>query len=117
MNFVKKKAALCLLRLYRKHPEVIQVQEWAGKIIEVLEDYDLGVNLAGCSLLQAVIPVHPDLFAGCVPKAVYKLHKIVIEREYVPDNVYYNVPVPWLQVKLLRLMQSYPGMHNLPFDR
>ncbi|KAJ3028653.1 hypothetical protein HDV00_010107 [Rhizophlyctis rosea] len=36
------------------------------------------------------------------------MHKIVLEKEYAPDYVYYKVPVPWLQVKLLRLLQYYP---------
>jgi AP-2 complex subunit alpha len=41
VNFPKKKAALCLLRLYRKHPDVVPVAEWSSKIIACLEDYDL----------------------------------------------------------------------------
>lgn len=46
--------------------------------------------------------------AVCYQKAVNRLHKIVVEREYSSDYVYYRVPVPWLQVKLLRLLQYYP---------
>ena len=41
MNFAKKKAALCLLRLYRKHPEMFPVSDWCSQIIEQLDDYDL----------------------------------------------------------------------------
>jgi AP-2 complex subunit alpha len=40
-NFVKKKAALTLLRLYRKHPEVIPAKEWALRIISIMDDPDL----------------------------------------------------------------------------
>ena len=32
----------------------------------------------------------------------------MIEQEYTNDYVYYKVPIPWLQVKLLRLLQYYP---------
>jgi AP-2 complex subunit alpha len=38
---VKKKAALCMLRLYRKHPDVIPVQDWAENISNLVDEYDL----------------------------------------------------------------------------
>ena len=40
-NFVKKKAALTLLRLYRKHPDVIPAAEWALRIVSIMDDPDL----------------------------------------------------------------------------
>ena len=38
---VKKKAALTLLRLYRKHPNVIPAAEWALRIVSNMDDTDL----------------------------------------------------------------------------
>lgn len=38
---MKKKAALTLLRLYRKHPEVIPAADWALRIVSILDDSDL----------------------------------------------------------------------------
>lgn len=38
---MKKKAALTLLRLYRKHPDVIPVTDWADRIIGLMDEYDL----------------------------------------------------------------------------
>ena len=40
-SFVRKKAALTLLRLYRKHPEVIPAAEWALRIVSIMDDMDL----------------------------------------------------------------------------
>ena len=40
-SMVKKKAALTLLRLYRKHPEVIPAAEWALRIVAIMDDRDL----------------------------------------------------------------------------
>lgn len=40
-NFVRKKAALTLLRLYRKHPDVIPAKEWALRIVSIMDDPDL----------------------------------------------------------------------------
>jgi AP-2 complex subunit alpha len=38
---VKKKAALTLLRLYRKHSDVIPAAEWALRIVSIMDDTDL----------------------------------------------------------------------------
>ena len=38
---VRKKAALTLLRLYRKHPDVIPAAEWALRIVSLMDDMDL----------------------------------------------------------------------------
>lgn len=40
-SFVKKKAALTLLRLYRKHPDVIPVTDWADRIVHLMDEHDL----------------------------------------------------------------------------
>ena len=42
---MKKKAALTLLRLYRKHPEVIPAAEWALRIVSIMDDQDLVIGL------------------------------------------------------------------------
>ena len=60
---VKKKAALTLLRLYRKHPDVIPAAEWALRIVAIMDDTDLVqqpfCELAGCQCLH--------LSLGCSP--------------------------------------------------
>lgn len=45
--------------------------------------------------------------------------QIVLKKEYSNDYVYYKIPIPWLQVKLLRLLQYYPpsGKHGWHFAR
>ncbi|KAG7450515.1 Adaptor protein complex AP-2 alpha subunit [Guyanagaster necrorhizus] len=106
--FVKKKAALTLLRLYRKHPDVIPAAEWALRIVSIMDDDDLGVVICVTSLVMAMAQDHLDAFAVCYTKAVDRLQRLVIEREYSATYAYYKVPSPWLQVKLLRLLQYYP---------
>ncbi|ESK86654.1 ap-2 complex subunit alpha [Moniliophthora roreri MCA 2997] len=107
-SFVKKKAALTLLRLYRKHPDVIPAAEWALRIVSIMDDEDLGVVISVTSLVMALAQDHLDAFAVCYTKAVDRLHRLVIEHEYAATYAYYKVPSPWLQVKLLRLLQYYP---------
>ncbi|CAL1695821.1 unnamed protein product [Somion occarium] len=107
-SFVRKKAALTLLRLYRKHPEVIPAAEWALRIVAIMDDMDLGVVICVTSLVMALAQDHLDAYAVCYQKAVDRLRRLVIEHEYAATYAYYKVPSPWLQVKLLRLLQYYP---------
>lgn len=106
-SFVKKKAALTLLRLYRKHPDIVQPQ-WAERIISLMDDVDLGVGLSVTSLVMAVAQDNPDHYRGAYSKAAARLKRIIIDNEYTADYLYYKVPCPWLQVKLLRLLQYFP---------
>ncbi|KAL1996338.1 hypothetical protein VTN49DRAFT_103 [Thermomyces lanuginosus] len=106
-SFVKKKAALTLLRLYRKHPSIVQ-PEWAERLISLMDDPDLGVTLSITSLIMALVQERPEQYKGSYVKAAQRLKKIVVDGEITADYLYYRVPCPWLQVKLLRLLQYYP---------
>jgi AP-2 complex subunit alpha len=106
--FVKKKSALCLLRLYRKYPTYILASDWAPSIIRVLEDPDLGVLICTTSLIMALSQNFPADYRNCSEIVVNRLYKIVVEKEYSQDYLYYKVPIPWLQVKILRLLQYCP---------
>ncbi|KAI9686383.1 MAG: hypothetical protein M1822_003728 [Bathelium mastoideum] len=105
--FVKKKAALTLLRLFRKYPSIVQL-EWAERIISLMDDPDTGVALSVTSLVMALVQEHPDQYKTSYTKAARRLKRIVVENECPVDYHYYKVPCPWLQVKLLRLLQYYP---------
>ncbi|KAF5375030.1 hypothetical protein D9758_000281 [Tetrapyrgos nigripes] len=114
-SFVKKKAALTLLKLYRKHPDVISAAEWALRLVSIMDDDDLGVVICVTSLVMALAQDHLDAFVVCYTKAVDRLRRLVIEHEYAATYAYYKVPSPWLQVKLLRLLQYYPPSGGLRY--
>ncbi|KAM7183922.1 hypothetical protein V8F33_013294 [Rhypophila sp. PSN 637] len=105
--FVKKKAALTLLRLYRKHQGIIQPQ-WAERLISLMDDVDLGVALSVTSLVMTVAQDNLEQYKGAYAKAAARLKRILIDGEYSQDYLYYKVPCPWIQVKLLRLLQYFP---------
>lgn len=50
----------------------------------------------------------PQEYSIAYPKAVNRLAKLVIEEDYGHEYLYYHVPIPWLQIKCLRLLQYYP---------
>lgn len=106
-SFVKKKAALTLLRLYRKVPSIVR-PEWNERIIAIMDDADMGVALSVTSLVMALAQDDPDQYKGSLVKAAQRLRKVVVDQDVAGDYVYYKVPCPWLQVKLLRLMQYFP---------
>ncbi|TGO16347.1 hypothetical protein BTUL_0029g00370 [Botrytis tulipae] len=110
-SFVKKKAALTLLRLYRKHPDIVQPQ-WAERIISLMDDVDIGVALSVTSLVMALAQDNLDQYKGCYVKAAARVKRIVVDQEFTQDYLYYKVPCPWLQMKLLRLLQYYPASED-----
>ncbi|KAI0997214.1 AP-2 complex subunit alpha-2 [Podosphaera aphanis] len=110
-SFVKKKAALTLLRLYRKHPDIVQPQ-WAERIISLMDDMNMGVALSVTSLIMALAQDQPDLYKGSYVKAASRMKRILVDNEFAADYLYYRVPCPWIQVKLLRLLQYYPASED-----
>jgi len=107
-SFVKKKAALTLLRLYRKNPEVFPISDWALRIVSLMVDSDMGVCLAVTSLVLTLAQDHLQEFSVCYQKAVDRLYNIIVDLVTPTEYIYYRVPIPWLQCKLLRLLQYYP---------
>ncbi|KAI8611146.1 adaptin N terminal region-domain-containing protein [Chytriomyces sp. MP71] len=108
-SFVRKKAALCLLRLYRKFPDIFMAIDWAPKILLMMDDRDLGTALGVATLVLALAQQYPEAYYGACAKAINRLHRVLIEKDFTSEYLYYKIPVPWLQVKLLRLLQYFPS--------
>eukprot|EP00124_Ichthyophonus_hoferi_P002493 Ihof_evm1s172 gene=Ihof_evmTU1s172 len=106
-SFIKKKAALALLRLYRKSPDILPVGEWSHRVVKLLDERDLGVVMSVLSLMQGLVAEHGEAYAHCIPKAINRLKKILFNEETLDEYYYYKVPAPWVQVKTLRLVQMY----------
>lgn len=73
-----------------------------------MDDSDMGVTLSVTSLVLALAENDPDYYKGCYVKAANRLKRVVVDRDCTIDYEYYSVPCPWIQVKLLRLLQYYP---------
>jgi AP-2 complex subunit alpha len=84
-SFVKKKAALTLLRLYRKHPAILQ-PEWADRILSLLDDADMGVTLSVTHLVLALLQDYPEDYRGCYPKAVRRLKQVPPKLNTIDDR-------------------------------
>uniref|UniRef100_A0A914S284 Clathrin/coatomer adaptor adaptin-like N-terminal domain-containing protein n=1 Tax=Parascaris equorum TaxID=6256 RepID=A0A914S284_PAREQ len=101
------KAECCIL--FRTCPEVIPPNEYASRIVHLLNDQHLGVVTSAASLIEALSKKWPEEYKGCISLAISRLSRIVTSGYTdLQDYTYYFVPAPWLCVKLLRLLQNYP---------
>jgi len=117
-SYVRKKAALCLLRMHRRDPELLVPEEWCGRISEALSTVTtkgsirdlLGFYTSLSSLLIGVLEsnIHPrSAWIDCLRPVIILLSSLVTG-ECPGGYTYYSVPAPWLQVKLLRIIQYFP---------
>lgn len=106
---VKKKAALCLLRLVRTSPNLVTGREFAPHIAQILQDRHLGVLTSTMSLLNGLASQHPAEYESLTPYVVHILGMLVLKKACSREYLYYRTPSPWLQIKLLKFLQFYPN--------
>ncbi|KAL0436344.1 UNVERIFIED_CONTAM: AP-2 complex subunit alpha-2 [Sesamum radiatum] len=109
---VRKKAALCLLRLYRKNPDVVNVDGWSDRMAQLLDERDLGVLTSSMSLLVALVSNNHEAYWGCLPKCVKILERLARNQDVPQEYTYYGIPSPWLQVKTMRALQYFPTVED-----
>ncbi|KAK1263881.1 AP-2 complex subunit alpha-2 [Acorus gramineus] len=109
---VRKKAALCLLRLYRKNPDVVNVDGWSDRLAQLLDERDLGVLTSVMSLLVALVSNNVDAYWNCLPKCVKILERLARNQDIPPEYTYYGIPSPWLQVRTMRALQYFPTIED-----
>ncbi|XVE59497.1 hypothetical protein DITRI_Ditri05aG0050500 [Diplodiscus trichospermus] len=109
---VRKKAALCLLRLYRKNPDVVNVDGWADRMAQLLDERDLGVLTSSMSLLVALVSNNHEAYWTCLPKCVKILERLARNQDVPQEYTYYGIPSPWLQVKTMRALQYFPTIED-----
>ncbi|KAH7665776.1 Clathrin adaptor alpha/beta/gamma-adaptin appendage Ig-like subdomain-containing protein [Dioscorea alata] len=63
---VRKKAGLCLLRLYRKNADVVNIDGWSDRMAQLLDEGDLGVLTSVMSLFALIAQGYaetPEIFS------------------------------------------------------
>lgn len=106
---IRKKALLTLLHIYRKYPEIVDLQSVVPKAAELLLSTQDGVSMCAVTFLNGCISKETESLYTAIPaKLIQVLARIILEKQTEPGYVYYGVPAPWLQAKLLRLLQYFP---------
>lgn len=104
--YVRKKAALCALRIIRKVPELMET--YVSKTRVLLNEKNHGVLLTGITLMTEMCKQSDELKQNLkrevVPILVRHL-KNLVSSGFSPEHDVSGVCDPFLQVKILRLMR------------
>lgn len=103
--YLRKKAALCAMRIIRKVPDLEEV--YVEKARALLGDKNHGVLICGLAFITDLCLHNPDListFKKSIP-VIIKHIKVLSTSSYVPEYDVSGIADPFLQVKLLRLLR------------
>ncbi|KAL1941179.1 hypothetical protein VTO73DRAFT_7391 [Trametes versicolor] len=104
-TYIRKKAALCALRVVRKVPDL--ADHFVSKSKNLLADRNHGVLLTAITLVTEICQIDPpslEEFRNAVPLLVRHL-KSLVTTGYSPEHDVSGITDPFLQVKILRLMR------------
>ncbi|KAJ7077879.1 adaptin N terminal region-domain-containing protein [Mycena belliarum] len=104
-TYIRKKAALCALRVIKKVPEL--ADHFTTKAKNLLTDRNHGVLLSSITLVTEMCQIEPairDEFRNAVPLLVRNL-KSLVTTGYSPEHDVSGITDPFLQVKILRLLR------------
>jgi len=110
-SYLRKKAALATIRVFRKVPDLIE--DFIERITSLLKDRSHGVLMTGVELMTEVMRMdaaHTPAFARLVP-SVLRLLRNLLTMGYAPDHDVAGITDPFLQVKLLYMLQCL-GKNN-----
>lgn len=103
--YIRKKAALCAIRIVRKVPELME--NFLPKIRTLLTERNHGVLITSVSLITVLCELDENnirQFRRLVPSLVRILKNLVLSG-YAPEHDVGGVTDPFLQVKILRLFR------------
>jgi AP-2 complex subunit alpha len=113
---VRKKAALCARRLMPDNPDLLPIEDMERRLHDLMGETHLGVVTSAAGLLQTALSLHPTEFRSLVEPCIQRLNGLVTHKNCPRDYMYYNTPCPWLQVKLLRILQQFHANGALDAD-
>ncbi|MEW5308641.1 MAG: hypothetical protein WDW38_000584 [Sanguina aurantia] len=110
---IKKRAALCLLRMLRKtlaDAQLLGPETFASTLNSLLEEANMGLLLSSVTLLWGICVRNGSAgYESCQGRVIKIFERLQgnKERDIPPEYLYYGIPSPWLQTKVLRVLQFY----------
>ncbi|KAG8214996.1 adaptin N terminal region-domain-containing protein [Butyriboletus roseoflavus] len=104
-TYIRKKAALCALRIIKKVPDL--TDHFIAKAKNLLTDRNHGVLLASITLVSEMCQQDENClneFRNAVPLLVRNM-KALVTTGYSPEHDVSGITDPFLQVKVLRLLR------------
>eukprot|EP00632_Arachnochrysis_sp_CCMP2950_P006062 CAMPEP_0185710624 /NCGR_PEP_ID=MMETSP1164-20130828/31140_1 /TAXON_ID=1104430 /ORGANISM="Chrysoreinhardia sp, Strain CCMP2950" /LENGTH=518 /DNA_ID=CAMNT_0028378143 /DNA_START=172 /DNA_END=1725 /DNA_ORIENTATION=- len=123
--YVRKKAALAMIRILKRVPEL--AEDYVDRVVGLLKDRSHGVLIAAVQLMIDVVQLEEDAGAtngaatdddgasagamikqrfGRVVPSLVKMLRNLLNLGYSPEHDIAGIADPFLQVKLLRLLQA-----------
>ncbi|XP_043933392.1 AP-4 complex subunit epsilon-1 isoform X2 [Protopterus annectens] len=100
-EIIRRKAVLALYKFYLIAPN--QVQHIHDKFQKALCDRDAGVMAASLHIYHQMIKQNPSGYKD-LTRSFVDILKQVVGGKLPLDFSYHNVPAPWLQIQLLRIL-------------
>lgn len=104
---VRKKAAMCLVRLFTRYPDLFQPDIWRDRAKEMFQEENPGVLTAYVSFFTYAANTAPSVFKSLYRHMLRLLARAVSGTKTPESYLYYRVPTPWLSVKILRWLQIF----------
>eukprot|EP00923_Selenidium_pygospionis_P061048 GHVN01107231.1.p1 GENE.GHVN01107231.1~~GHVN01107231.1.p1 ORF type:complete len:1065 (+),score=180.79 GHVN01107231.1:107-3301(+) len=107
--YLRRKGYMAMLRLFQRRNSIFDSRVWANRLAQVmLRETHAGCLTSLCALVVGVIEVTgAEEWSALVPAAI-KTTLRISGGDVEEEARYYSVSAPWLQIKLLRLMQFFP---------
>ncbi|KXZ55609.1 hypothetical protein GPECTOR_2g1159 [Gonium pectorale] len=122
--YIRKKAALCAIRVVKKVPDLLE--QFVDKAAELLNDRSQAVQLGGATLMLQVARGEPGLILELDGSVVAKYRPFVpalcrvlrslLQPGVSPEHDIGGITNPFLQVKMLRLLRLLGRGHTESSD-
>ena len=109
--YIKKKAALALIKIVRSCPELIETV--VGNLKLILEDKNHGVLLSGLALVEYIFKTEPKYikkFIKFVPHLL-RYFKNLMNTNYAPEYDINGITDPFLQVRILEVIAQFAKVY------
>ena len=107
ISTLQHRALACLSMYLKKEPDIFQ-DNWIPNIEKMLKDGGVGMLLAVSNFLKNCIKAQGETkFMPTLDLLIESLKKLM-EQSSRGEYVYYGTVCPWLQVRILQLLQLYP---------
>lgn len=104
----RKKALLCLLRIYRKYREAFpNVRGWIQPLNAMIERFANSYSVINAifALIEGILTIEYSKNWDPVAFNVCKvLSGVIVSENCPPEYMHYKVPHPWLQIKGLKIL-------------
>ncbi|KAG2453880.1 hypothetical protein HYH02_002086 [Chlamydomonas schloesseri] len=105
LAYIRKKAALCAIRVVKKVPDLLE--QFVDKAAELLNDRSQAVVLCGATLMLHVVELEHSMVVKYRPfvSGICRILRQLLQPGISPEHDIGGITNPFLQVKLLRLLR------------